>query len=97
LLATGQRNTTEEKKALKLFEQAKVAYESKQLAKSLDLLDQVLSADSCFLDAYLLKSDIYMDVDSIKLQIKACETALKIDPEKNIKLYYLLGKAYYRS
>ena len=97
LLATGQRNTTEEKKALKLFEQAKVAYESKQLAKSLDLLDQVLSVDSCFLDVYLLKSDIYMDVDSIKLQIKACETALKIDPEKNIKLYYLLGKAYYRS
>ena len=97
LFAAGQSNPSAGKKTMRLFEQAKVAYESKQFTKSLDLLDQILSADSCFLDAYLLKSDIYMDVDSVKLQIKAFNAALKIDPEKNVKLYYLLGKAYYRS
>ncbi len=97
LFASGQSISTNEKKAAKLFDQAKIAYESKLLNKSLDFLNEALAADSSFLDAYLLKSDIYQDLDSVGLQIKAIETAVKIAPDKNPKLYYSLGKAYYRS
>ena len=94
--ASGQISSSE-KKAGKLFEQARIAYESKLFNKSLNFLDDALSLNPEFLDAYLLKSDIYMDIDSVGLQIKAIEAALKIAPDKNSKLYYLLGKAYYRS
>lgn len=94
--SSGQ-SSSNEKKAIKIFEQARIAYESKLLNKSLNLLDEVLAIDPVFIDVYLLKSDIYQDMDSIGLQIKAVEAALKIAPDKNPKLYYLLGKAYYRS
>ena len=96
LFSFGQ-SSSNEKKAVKLFEQAKIAYESKLFNKSLNLLDDALVIDSAFLDVYLLKSDIYQDIDSVGLQIKAVEAALKIAPETNSKLYYLLGKAFYRS
>lgn len=96
-LFTFGQSSSNEKKAVKLFEQAKIAYESKLFNKSLNLLDDALAIDSGLLDAYLLKSDIYQDLDSVGLQIKAVEAALKIAPDKNPKLNYLLGKAYYRS
>jgi len=96
LFASGQISSNE-KKAGKLFEQARIAYESKLFNKSLNFLDDALAINPQFLDAYLLKSDIYMDIDSVGLQIKAIEAALPIAPDKNSKLYYLLGKAYYRS
>lgn len=95
-LASGQNISPNEKKAAKLFEQAQNAYNGKLFIKSLDLLDETLAADSLFLDAYLLKSDIYQDLDSVNLQIKASLAALRIAPGKNPKLYYLLGKAYFR-
>jgi outer membrane protein OmpA-like peptidoglycan-associated protein len=92
------QNKTPQKniKALKLFEQAVNAYESKLFNKSLDLLNEVIRVDSLFLNAYLLQSDIYQDIDSLNLQIKSSNTALRIAPESNTQLYYLLGKAYYR-
>ena len=96
LFASGQISSNE-KKIGKLFEQARIAYESKLFNKSLSFLDDALAINPKFLDAYLLKSDIYMDIDSVGLQIKAIEAALQIAPDKNSKLYYLLGKAYYRS
>jgi len=97
LYTSGQTTSSDEKKVAKLFEQAKMAYGSKLYNKSLVILDEALSIDSNFLDAYLLKSDIYQDIDSVRLQIQVIESAIKLAPEKNIKLYYLLGKAYYRS
>jgi len=96
LFSSGQ-SSSNEKKATKLFEQARIAYESKLFNKSLGLLDEALAIDPAFYDIYLLKSDIYQDMDSVGLQIKTIETALKIAPDKNPKLYYLLGKAYNRS
>jgi len=96
-IVSGQSVVPTEKKALKLFDQAKVAYESNLFGKSLQILDHVLTIDSCFLDVYLLQSDIYQELDSVALQIKSIESALKINPEKNSKLYYVLGNSYYRS
>jgi outer membrane protein OmpA-like peptidoglycan-associated protein len=96
-LTYSQNSPSVEKKTGKLFEQAKIAYDTKQYNKSLILLDQILELDSCFIDAYLLKSDIYQDIDSVKPLIKSIESALTLNPEKSPKLYYLLGNAYYRS
>lgn len=96
-LAFGQSTSTDEKKAMKLFEQARLAYDSKLYSKSLRLLDNVLVFDSCFMDVYMLKSDIYAELDSVVPQIKSIETALKIYPDKTPKLYYVLGNALYNT
>lgn len=96
-LTYSQNSPSVEKKTGKLFEQAKTAYDAKQYNKSLIFLDHILDIDSCFMDAYLLQSDIYQDIDSVKPLIKAIESALRLNPEKSPKLYYLLGNAYYRS
>ncbi len=95
--AQGQNKiSSNEKKTSKLFDQAVSAYESKLFNKSLDILNEVIAIDSLFLNAYLLQSDIYQDLDSVNLQIKSFNAALKIAPESNPQLYYLLGRAYYR-
>ena len=98
MLFYGQNHSSsEDKKALKLFGQAKLAYESKQFNKSLQILDNVLAIDTSYMDVYMLKSDIYAELDSVFLQIKSIETALRINPEINSKLYYVLGNAAYHS
>lgn len=92
-----QSYSSDNKKAIKIFEQAKQAYQSNFFNKSLSLLDEVLVLDPGFLEVYLMKSDIYQEEDSVALQIKSLEKALKISPDKNAKLYFSLGNAFYRS
>lgn len=97
VISFSQGVSSEQKKEARLFEQAKMAYQSNQNTKSLTLLNEILLMDSCYLDAYLMQSDIYQELDSVAPQIKSIEAALKLNPEKLPKLYYLLGNACYRS
>lgn len=96
-LSIGQNTSSEHKKSLKLFEQAKIAYQNNLFSKSIEILDNILLIDSCFVEAYMMKSDIYQEVDSVELQIKSIESALKQNPEKFPKLYFVLGNANYKS
>jgi len=82
---------------MKLFEQARLAYENSSYDKSLNLLDEILALDSNYMKAYLLKSDIYQESDSLNPLIKTVESALRIDPEKFPKLYFILGNAYFKN
>ena len=92
-----QLSTSDEKKVDKLFGQAKLAYEANQFGRSLRLLDEVLVLNPAFMDVYLMKTDIYQELDSVSRQIETIEAALRLNNEKYPKLYYLLGNAYYRS
>jgi outer membrane protein OmpA-like peptidoglycan-associated protein/tetratricopeptide (TPR) repeat protein len=92
-----QSYSTNNKKAIKLFEEAKHANESNLFSKSLELLNNAKDLDSTFLEVYLLKSDIYQELDSVSLQIKSLEAAIRINTTKFPKLHYTLGNAYYRS
>ena len=93
----GQSYSSVNKKAIKLFEQAKLAYGSNLYSKSLKLLDDAIALDSTFLEVYLMKSDIYQVNDSFILQIRSLESARRLNISKFPKLYYNLGNAYYRS
>jgi len=88
---------SKKKKALNLFEQARQAFDSNQFNKSLLLLNNAIKLDSTFVEAYLLKSDIYQELDSVSALIHALEKALHFNPEKFVKSYYILGNAYYKS
>jgi len=93
----GQSYSTDNKKAIKLFEQAKIAYGSSLFSKSLTFLDDAIGLDPTFIEVYLLKSDIYQELDSVSLQIKSLEAAIQINSSKFPKLYYTLGNAFYKS
>ena len=93
----GQSTNSEEKKVLKLFEQARLSLNSNSYGKSLDLLNQAIVLDPGFLDAYLMKSDIYQELDSVPQLIKSLEMAIHLGPEKYPKSYFILGNAYYKS
>jgi outer membrane protein OmpA-like peptidoglycan-associated protein/tetratricopeptide (TPR) repeat protein len=96
-LAFSQNIEITDKKAAKLFEQAKTAYQGSAYSKSLTILNEVIKLNPDYQDAYLLKSDIYQELDSVTPQIKAAEAALLINPDNPIKLYYVLGNAYFKS
>lgn len=91
------QSTQDDKRMSKLFQQAQTAYDSKQFSKSIEILNHIIEVDSCFMDAYLMKSDIYQEIDSIIPQIKSLEAVVRISSDKSPKLYYVLGNAYYRS
>ena len=93
----GQSYSTDDKKAIRLFEQAKQASGNYLYGKSLIMLNDALALDPDFLEAYLMKSDIYQEMDSVSLQIKSLESAIRINPTKFPKMYYSIGNAYYRS
>ncbi|HEY3372473.1 MAG TPA: OmpA family protein [Prolixibacteraceae bacterium] len=93
----GQSYSTSNKKAIKLFEQAKLASNNSLYPKSLQLLQQAIALDPNFLEAYLLNSDMYQEMDSVSLQIQSLEAAIRINASKYTKLYYTLGNACYRS
>ncbi|HET6559855.1 MAG TPA: tetratricopeptide repeat protein [Prolixibacteraceae bacterium] len=92
-----QGYSTNNKKAVKLFEEAKSVAGNGLYARSLQLLHEVLEMDSTFFEAYLLSSDIYQETDSIHLQVKALETAVRVRSTKYPKVFYTLGNAYYAS
>lgn len=95
-VAFSQPTASDGKKTTRLFQQAREAYDSRQYAKSLEIIDHVLSIDSCYADAYLMKSDIYNDLDSIVPQIKALETVIRLKSNLSPKLHYILGNACYK-
>lgn len=96
-LTYGQSLSSVDKKSVKLFEQARQAYENRSFSKSLHLLDDALKLDTGFIEVYLMKSDIYQELDSVVPQIRNLEEGLKINPGKYPKLHFVLGNAYYRS
>ncbi|WP_163711608.1 OmpA family protein [Mangrovibacterium lignilyticum] len=86
----------QDKKALKLFNEAKTYYSNRQNQKALDKLNDAIRQDPSFVDTYLLAADIYNEIDSTDLQIDALQQAIAIDSSKFPKAYYVLGNAYYR-
>lgn len=90
-----QSYSTNNKRAIKLFEQARQASGAGMFAESLQLLKDAVRLDSMFFEAYLLSSDIYQEIDSVALQVISLETAVRIKRINYPKVYYTLGNAYY--
>ncbi|MBL7968293.1 MAG: PD40 domain-containing protein [Prolixibacteraceae bacterium] len=82
---------------MKLFEQAQQAFDSNAFGKSLAFLNEAISLDPAFYEAYLMKSDIYQEMDSVAPLIKVLEKAIDLNSEKFPKSHFILGNAYFRS
>ncbi len=91
-----QEQTSRDRKAQKFYEQAEVALKNKNYTEALKALNMVIAEDPRFIDAYLLKADIWAEQDSVAQQVGVLEEAIAIEPEKLPKLYYSLGSSALR-
>ncbi|MBP2636375.1 MAG: putative Protein methyltransferase frzF [Firmicutes bacterium] len=75
-----------------LFNTALILIKSKKRTEALQCVDQLLSADSQFIQAYTLKANILLGQQQLTAAIKLCKTALVLEPFC-LEAYLLLGMA----
>lgn len=87
-----EKYTTESKKAIKLFGKALDAYQNQNDMEAIKLLDKALKTDSLFIEAYLLKSDIYHTQKNKIGEINALSKVAEINPGYSPNTLFYLGR-----
>lgn len=77
-------------KAIKKFEEAKKNFNLRYYDDALVLLDDAIKVDENFLEAYLLKGQIYKDISENQDAITNLEKALELDVNNEIPVIYLM-------
>ncbi|NTW32835.1 MAG: OmpA family protein [Bacteroidetes bacterium] len=78
---TNFKYSTKSAKAIKSYENAAVYYDSYNNTDALKELDNAIKADEKFIEAYMLKGDIYTDLKKYELAITNYKKAIEIDPD----------------
>ena len=73
--------TSDNRKAIKNFRKAESAFKTRQDEDALKYLDKAISADEDFVEAYILKSEIYISNNQPKKAITAMEKSIEINPK----------------
>ncbi|MCF6170054.1 MAG: OmpA family protein [Bacteroidales bacterium] len=87
--------TTDNKKALKRFEAAEVAYRQKAFSEAIISLKKALKSDNEFTEAWLLLGDAYAELSRKEEAVRAYEKAVAVDSAFFPGLYYFLGQLQY--
>ena len=96
-LSAQQRYSTNKKAAIKQFEIAQDNYNAGDYKDAILNLDIALRKDEDFIEPYLLKAQIYSEINDIDNEIKAYEKALEINRDYTPKIQYLLSIAYFNN
>ena len=98
ITASAQKKySTTKKKAIKEFELAQKNYHSGYYKDAKENLDLAIKADENFIEPYLLKAQIYFEVQDVKNEIAQYEKALEINRNYTPKVQYLLSIAYFNN
>ena len=87
--------TSTNPKAVRAFESAAKLYDGKQNVKALEMLDDAISADSKFIEAYMLKANIFTDLLDHEKAISAYKKAIGINPDFFPNIFFSLGREEY--
>ena len=87
--------TSTNPKAIRAFESAAKLYDGKQNSKALETLDEAISADGKFIEAFMLKANIYTDLLEHEKAISAYKKAIAINPDFFPNNFYSLGREEY--
>lgn len=85
--------TTKSKKAIKSFKLATQYYDSRQDTLALSELDNAISLDNNFIEAYILKANIYHDNKKYLNEISEYNRAIQVDSNYSQKLYFFIADA----
>ncbi len=81
LLGQAQEYTTSNSKAEKAYEGALLAYDQRNLNLSLNFLAEAVNRDPNFIEAYLLRFEVYTELRQISEAEKALEDAIRVNPD----------------
>ncbi|MCX6258312.1 MAG: OmpA family protein [Bacteroidia bacterium] len=85
--------TTSSGKAARHYKLATEYYDVRKDIQALEELNVAISADNKFIEAYLLRSDIYHDMQNYSREVADLKKAISINPEFFPSAYYNLGRA----
>lgn len=80
------------KKAIKLFEEAKVFYQNYQLPEAIARLNDALEKESNFVEAYTLMGYVYVDSKNNEGALQSFKKALQINPDFAASTLYFVGQ-----
>jgi len=96
MLMPRMESYSQSKKAMKLFDEAQQYYRMKEAANALTKLETAIKLAPDWADLYLLRADIFADIDSLQLQINSLKQALRLNPDLPPNVSFILGNACYK-
>jgi outer membrane protein OmpA-like peptidoglycan-associated protein len=91
LFAQTQPLTTRSKKAEKFFFMAADAYNARDYRQAVVYIDKAVTEDPSFIEAYILRGDVFSDAKMIPEAIAAYKKAIGIKPDFSTNLYYIVA------
>lgn len=96
--ATAQQEyTSSVPRAVKQFDAALQFYDARKNKQALEAVDQALEADPKFIEAYMLRANIYSDMKNHEQAILAYNEAIRLNPDFFPNNYFSLAKSEYLS
>ncbi len=86
--------TTNSKKAAKFFKEGLSSYRLDDYDKALDKVNKAIEADNEFIEAYIIKGQIFEEKENYKNAINAYQKAIGIDPDFFPNAIYSTGLLY---
>lgn len=84
--------STQNKKAIKLYEEAAQYYDARENASAVDLLKKAIKEDSLFIEAQGMLGYLYEDMGDDTDAIKQYATVIRINPHFHPAIYFDIGR-----
>ncbi len=94
-IVVGQNYSVKSKKAIASFEAAQTSYSNNQFGEAIKHLDDAIKKENSFVEAYLLKADIYFSIREYNKEVNALERAFAIDSTFFVPALFNMGVAKY--
>lgn len=89
--------STSSKKAIKLFEEGLIYYNSRRNAEALELMQKAIKVDENFVEAHAVSGDCYTDLGELKNAIGEYQKVVDIAPDFMATSYKQLADAQFRT
>ncbi len=90
-----QEYTSSVPKAVRSFDTALNYYDSRKNKEALESLEQAIQADPKFIEAFMLRANIYSDMRNYEKAIEAYNEAIRLNPDFFPNNYFSLAKSEY--
>jgi len=89
-----EQYTTNSKRAAKFFKEGLSSYRLNDYDEALDKVNKAIETDNEFVEAYIIKGQIFEEKENYKKAIKAYKKAIGIDPDYFPNVIYSTGLLY---
>src|SRR6056297_2251551 len=86
--------STDSKRALKYFEEGLNQYRLKEYDNALENINKAIDKDEKFIEAFIIKGQIFEGMDEYQQAVNSYKQAIKIDPEYYPNVFYSIGLLY---